>query len=100
MEVTHIKTFDLSSTWYRAVKTCLEKGYERPVFRGARQGAKRKELDFVLIEIDKPNNKPIVARFHIGKENGTEGIQLEKMLEIYARSEKVPVTFEYLPILK
>lgn len=60
MEVTYIKAFDLPSAWYQAVKNCLEKGYERPVFRGAREGAKRKELDFVLLEINKPDNRPLV----------------------------------------
>lgn len=60
LEVTHIKAFDLPGLWFRVLKACMEKGYERPVYRGARQGARRKELDIAHIEVTNPNTKPLV----------------------------------------
>jgi len=60
MEPIIINTFDLPSVWYEVIKSCLEKGYERPVFRGARKEQKRKELDVVFIRVRKPSNRPLV----------------------------------------
>ena len=51
MEVTNIKSFDLNSAWWQVIKACLEKGYERPVFHGPSLGARRKELDYLMLEI-------------------------------------------------
>jgi thymidylate synthase len=60
MNVVNIKAFDLSNVWYRVLKNCMEQGYERPVFRGARQNTKRKELDIAHLEISNPNTRPLV----------------------------------------
>lgn len=59
-ETTSIKAFDLSDAWFQALKACMTTGYERPVFRGERQGARRKELDIVHIEVKKPGTLPLV----------------------------------------
>jgi hypothetical protein len=45
------------------------------------------------------NNKPIKARFH-GKTFKYYSPSLESLLKIYARSEGVPIEFEYLPPIK
>ena len=55
-----IDVFDLNQCWYEVLKACLEKGYERPVFRGARKEQRRKELDSVSIRVRRPSNKPLV----------------------------------------
>jgi len=60
MEPVNINAFDLPSAWYEVIKNCLEKGYDRPVFRGARKEQKRKELDSTFIRVIKPSNKPLV----------------------------------------
>jgi len=60
MESVIINVFDLNQCWFEVLKACLEKGYERPVFRGARKEQKRKELDFAFINVKKPSTKPLV----------------------------------------
>lgn len=60
METTYIKAFDIGSAWFQVIKACLDKGYERPVFRGSRQDALRKELDFLIVEITNPSNRPLI----------------------------------------
>lgn len=66
MEITHITAFDLPRAWYRVIQACHQKGYVRPVFRGARQGAKRRELDYLIIEITNPSNRPLVPDVPVG----------------------------------
>jgi len=60
MYVSVIHAFDLPDLWYRVIKECLEHGYKRPVFRGARQGAKRLELDCAILHVRCPSNRPLV----------------------------------------
>ena len=60
MKPIYIEAFNLNDIWYRVIQACLEKGYERPVFRGARQGAMRKELDTAFLRVKKPNIRPLV----------------------------------------
>jgi len=59
-EISYIKAFDLPSVWYQVLKECMEKGYDRQVFRGSRKEQRRKELDFAVLEIEKPSMLPLV----------------------------------------
>lgn len=60
MKVKYIEAFDLNSAWYQTVKACMEDGFERPVFRGSRQGASRKELDYLNILVTNPGHRPLI----------------------------------------
>ncbi len=60
MKVKYIEAFDLSGAWYQAIKACMQEGFERPVFKGSRQGASRKELDYLNILITNPGNRPLI----------------------------------------
>lgn len=60
MEAITVNAFDLNDCWFQVLKACLEKGYERPVFRGARNTQRRKELDFAFINVKKPSMRPLV----------------------------------------
>ena len=62
----YIKAFDLNSCWFQVLKHCLEDGYERPVFRGARKEQRRKELDFAVLHITKPSTRPLVPNIPQG----------------------------------
>lgn len=57
---TYIDAFDLPALWYQVLKACLEKGYERPVFRGERKEEKRRELDTVFLRVKMPSNRPLI----------------------------------------
>lgn len=60
MSIVNMRAFDLPDLWYQVLKNCMEKGYERPVFRGARSDQRRKELDLAVIEVIRPSTRPIV----------------------------------------
>jgi len=60
MEIEYIKAFDLNSMWFKVLKACMEKGYKRPVYRGSRKEADRLELDFAVLEVTNPSNRPLV----------------------------------------
>lgn len=60
MKTEFIRAFDLPDVWFRAVKACMDKGYNRPVFRGSRKEQRRMELDHVVLEIAKPSMRPLV----------------------------------------
>lgn len=55
-----VKAFDIPDAWYKVVQKCMMDGYERPVYRGARQDSRRKELGFLFLEITNPSNRPLV----------------------------------------
>ena len=57
---SQITAFDIPDSWFRILKEILDHGYERPVFRGAREGHKRLELDSASIHITNPSVRPLV----------------------------------------
>ena len=60
MEPVVLTPFDLNACWFQVLKACIEKGYQRPVFRGERKEQERKELDFAFITVQKPSMRPLV----------------------------------------
>jgi len=60
MQVYHVVAFDIPESWYKCLKLCLEKGYEYVISRGSRKGCRRKELDFIVVQIKNPKFRPLV----------------------------------------
>ena len=60
MDIAFIEARDLSEAWFRCVCKTLTDGYEYEIERGSYAGQKRKELDFVVIQIRYPGTKPLV----------------------------------------
>jgi thymidylate synthase len=55
----HIEAFDINDAWFQCVLAAVEKGHEYLVTRGSYAGQKRRELDFVTVNIKKPGNRPL-----------------------------------------
>jgi len=55
-----ITAFDLPDAWYQCLKTVLENGYEYTIDRGSFKGHKRRELDFAVVVVTNPSNRPLV----------------------------------------
>jgi thymidylate synthase len=60
MEISVIKARDLSEAWFLCLREVLINGREYKIDRGSYAGQTRKELDFIMIQIKKPGNKPLV----------------------------------------
>jgi thymidylate synthase len=55
-----VKAFDLQDAWRRCLDLVLDHGYEYTIQRGSFADKKRKELDFVDIQIERPYIEPII----------------------------------------
>jgi len=51
---------DLSEAWFLCLRATLTKGYEYKIERGSYTGQRRKELDFVVVQIKNPGTRPLV----------------------------------------
>lgn len=60
MEHTFIKAFSIPESWVYLVRAIQAKGRDFVIDAGSYKGGIRKELDFVTIQIEKPNHPPIV----------------------------------------
>jgi len=60
MKISLIEARDLSEAWFRCLCTTLTEGYEYQIDRGSYAGQRRKELDFVVIQVRYPGTRPLV----------------------------------------
>ena len=60
MKIEVIEARDLSEAWFRCLCKTLTEGYEYKIDRGSYAGQRRKELDFVIIQIRYPGTRPII----------------------------------------
>jgi len=54
-----IEAFDLSEAFYKCCKEILRSGYDYTIDKGSFEGTKRKEFDFVTIEVINPSSRPL-----------------------------------------
>ena len=60
MEISMIKARDLSEAWFLCLEETLIQGYEYIVERGSYEGQRRKQLDFVTVQVRYPGTRPLV----------------------------------------
>jgi len=54
-----IEARDLSEAWFLCLRQTLNEGYEYQIERGSYAGQRRKELDFVVVQVKKPGLRPL-----------------------------------------
>ena len=59
MEISLIEARDLSEAWFLCLRKALTEGYEYKIDRGSYTGQRRKELDFVVVQIRQPGIRPL-----------------------------------------
>jgi thymidylate synthase len=59
MKISFIEARDLSEAWFLCLRKTLDEGYEYKIERGSYAGQHRKELDFVVVQISNPGNRPL-----------------------------------------
>ncbi len=60
MKISQIEARDLSEAWFLCLRRILADGREYKIERGSYVGERRKELEFVVVKIDKPGTKPLI----------------------------------------
>ena len=60
MKISVIEARDLSEAWFRCVGETLTNGREYKIERGSYAGQRRKELDFVIIQVRNPGTRPLI----------------------------------------
>ncbi len=60
MKVSVIDARDLSEAWFLCLGKTLTEGYEYKVDRGSYAGQRRKELDYVVVQIRHPETRPLI----------------------------------------
>ncbi len=60
MQISMIEARDLSEAWFLLLRQTLADGYQYRIDRGSYSGQQRKELDFMVVRIEYPANRPLV----------------------------------------
>jgi thymidylate synthase len=59
VKISLIEARDLSEAWFLCLRKTLAEGRDYKIERGSYAGERRKELDFVLVQIKSPGNRPL-----------------------------------------
>ena len=59
MKISLIEARDLSEAWFLCLRKILAEGRDYKIERGSYAGERRKELDFVLVQIKSPGTRPL-----------------------------------------
>ena len=60
MKISVIEARDLSEAWFLCLRQVLTRGHEYKIERGSYAGQHRKELDFIVVQIDNPGTRPLI----------------------------------------
>jgi len=60
VKITLIDARDLSEAWFLCLRKTLSEGHEYRIERGSYTGQRRKELDFVVVQVKNPATRPLV----------------------------------------
>ena len=60
MKISVIEARDLPEAWFLCLRKTLTEGHEYRIERGSYSGQRRKELDFVVVNIRNPATRPLV----------------------------------------
>jgi len=59
VKISVIEARDLSEAWFLCLRKTLSEGYEYKIERGSYAGQRRKELDFVVVQVRNPGTRPL-----------------------------------------
>jgi thymidylate synthase len=60
VRISFIEARDLSEAWFLCLRKALTDGHEYRIERGSYAGQRRKELDFVVVQVMNPGTRPLV----------------------------------------
>jgi thymidylate synthase len=60
VNISVIEARDLPEAWFLCLRKTLTEGYEYKIDRGSYAGQRRKELDFVVVQVRNPGTRPLI----------------------------------------
>jgi len=60
VKISFVEARDLSEAWFLCLRKTLSEGYKYKIERGSYTGQRRKELDFVVLQVLNPGTRPLV----------------------------------------
>lgn len=60
MDISLVEARDLSEAWFLCLRKTLAEGREYTIERGSNVGHRRKELDFVVLQVRRPSGRPLI----------------------------------------
>ena len=90
MKVTNLEARDLSEAFFKCCRAALTDGYEYVIDSGSFEGARRKELDFVVVKIEKPGTRPLVPDVPQGVPSPSSNDYIEEYMNYLITPLKQP----------
>jgi len=88
VKISVIEARDLSEAWFLCLRKTLAEGYEYQIERGSYAGQRRKELDFVVVQIRNPGTRPLTPDVPQGVPPPTSMEYIEKYLPYLMTAHK------------
>ncbi len=88
MNIEKITARDLSEAWFLCLRKTLTEGYEYKIERGSYTDQRRKELDFVVVQIKNPGTRPLIPDVPQGVPPPTSMEYIEKYLPYLMTAHK------------
>lgn len=90
LEPSFIEARDLPEAWFLCLREVLQKGYVYKISRGSFKGERRKELDWVDINITLPGLRPLTPDVPSGVPSPTSNEAIRQYMKYLLTSEKGP----------
>jgi len=88
VNIEKITARDLSEAWFLCLRKTLTEGYEYKIERGSYTGQRRKELDFVVVQIKNPGTRPLIPDVPQGVPSPTSMEYIENYLPYLMTAHK------------
>src|SRR4030042_2936634 len=88
IQITFLEARDLPEAWFLCLRKALTQGREYVIERGSNVGLRRKELDFIVLQVKHPGRRPIVPDVPPGVPPPTSMEYVESYLQYLMTSLK------------
>ena len=88
MKISLVEARDLSEAWFLCLRKTLNEGYDYKIERGSYAGQLRKELDFVVVQINNPGTRPLTPGVPTGVPAPTSMEYIESYLPYLMTAHK------------
>jgi len=66
MQISVVEARDLPEAWFLCLRKALAQGREYTIERGSNVGHRRKELDFIVLQVRNPGSRPLIPDVPLG----------------------------------
>ena len=88
MQIQTVEARDLPEAWFLCLRKTLTQGREYIIDRGSNVGHRRRELDFIILQVKHPGNKPLVPDVPMGVPSPSSMDYIEDYLQYLMTSFK------------